>query len=225
MATRRVGPEQRLRLPCWAPKTYKPGKILRARKDFAMVDFAAARLNMVESQVRPADVTDVRLHDAMRTLPRESFLPPARAYLAYADIEVEYAPGRSLLKPRDVAKLLQSARPMPGERALAIAAPYAAAVLEQLGLTVTRLDEGDLNQVPAGPFDLIICEGAVGRAPATWTAALALRGRLVVIERDGPVGKACLYLRAEDGVGRREVFDATPPVMAGFAAQHGFALE
>jgi protein-L-isoaspartate(D-aspartate) O-methyltransferase len=45
-----------------------------------------------------------------------------------------------------------------------------------------------------------------------------------VVERDGPVGKACIYLRADDGVGRREVFDATPPVMAGFAAVHGFAL-
>jgi protein-L-isoaspartate(D-aspartate) O-methyltransferase len=190
-----------------------------------MADFAAARLNMVESQVRPADVTDVRLHDAMRGLPREDFLPPAKAYLAYADIEVEYAPGRSLLKPRDVAKLLQAVRPMPGERALAIAAPYAAAVLEHLGLTVARLDEGDLSQVSGGPFDIIVCEGAVGRAPAAWLGAIALRGRLAVVERDGPVGKACLYLRAEDGVGRREVFDATPPVMAGFAAEHGFAFE
>jgi protein-L-isoaspartate(D-aspartate) O-methyltransferase len=189
-----------------------------------MADFAAARLNMVESQVRPSDVTDVRIHDAMRALRREDFLPPGKAYLAYADIEVEYAAGRSVLKPRDMAKLLQAVRPMPGERALAIAAPYAAAVLEKLGLSVTRLDEGDLSQ-PAGTFDLIVCEGAVGRAPAAWTAALALRGRLGVVERDGPVGKACVYLRADDGVGRREVFDATPPVLAGFAAQHGFALE
>jgi protein-L-isoaspartate(D-aspartate) O-methyltransferase len=175
--------------------------------------------------VRPADVTDIRLHDAMRALARETFLPAAKAYLAYADIEVEYAPGRSVLKPRDVAKLLQAVRPMPGERALAIAAPYAAAVLESLGLTVTRLDEGDLSQAPLGAFDLIVCEGAVARAPGAWTAALALKGRLGVVERDGPVGKACVYLRAEDGVGRREVFDATPPVMAGFAAEHGFAFE
>ena len=191
-----------------------------------MADFAAARLNMVESQVRTQDVTDVRLHDAMRALPRERFMPEAKQHLAYADIEVEYAPGRWLLKPRDVAKLLQALRPMPSERALAIAAPYAAAVLEHLGLSVTRLDDGDLAQPPAGgPFNLILCEGAVGRAPAAWTAALALRGRLAVIERDGPVGKACIYLRAEDGVGRREVFDATPPVMAGFAVEHGFAFE
>jgi protein-L-isoaspartate(D-aspartate) O-methyltransferase len=190
-----------------------------------MADFAAARLNMVESQVRPADVTDIRLHDAMRALPRESFLPPGKAYLAYADMEAEYAPGRSLLKPRDVAKLLQAVRPMPGETALAIAAPYAAAMLERLGLTVTRLEEGDLSQLSGGAYDVIVCEGAVGRAPDAWTTALNLRGRLGVVERDGPVGKACVYVRAEDGVGRREVFDATPPVMAGFAAEHGFAFE
>jgi protein-L-isoaspartate(D-aspartate) O-methyltransferase len=190
-----------------------------------MADFAAARLNMVESQVRPADVTDVRLHDAMRALPRESFVPPAKAYLAYADIEVEYAPGRSLLKPRDVAKLMQAVRPMPGERALAVAAPYAAALLEHLGLSVTRLDDGDLLQPPAGSYDLIVCEGAVGRAPAAWTAVLSENGRLGVVERDGPVGKACVYVRASDGIGRREVFDATPPLLEGFAAEHGFAFE
>ena len=107
-----------------------------------MADLAAARLNMVESQVRPSDVTDIRLHDAMRELARESFLPPGKAYLAYADIEAEYAPGRSLLKPRDVAKLLQAVRPMPGERALAIAAPYAAAMLERLGLRMDVAADG-----------------------------------------------------------------------------------
>lgn len=188
-----------------------------------MADFAAARLNMVESQVRTQDVTDVRLHDAMRELPRERFVPVSKAYLAYADVEVEYAPGRFLLKPRDVAKLLQAARPMPGERALAIAAPYAAAVIETLDVAVTRLDD-DLKQPPAGEFDVIICEGAVARAPEAWLQALAMNGRLAVIERDGPVGKACLYVRAADGVGRRELFDATPHVLAGFEAQHGFAF-
>ena len=190
-----------------------------------MADLAAARLNMVESQVRTNDVTDVRIQDAMRELLRESFLPAARAYLAYADIEVEHAPGRFLLKPRDLGKLLQALRPLPGERALAIAAPYGAAVLERLGLAVSRLDGEDLASPPAGEFELIVCEGAVGRAPAAWLGALALRGRVGVIERDGPVGKACIYVRADDGVGRREVFDATPPVMAGFAAEHGFAFE
>jgi len=187
-----------------------------------MADLAAARENMVESQVRTADVTDIRIHDAMRELPREDFLPAAKSYLAYADIDVEHADGRWLLKPRDVAKLLQGLRPMPGERALAISAPYAGAVVAAMGLTVSTADAAD--PLPEGSFDLIVCEGAVARAPAAWLAALAPGGRLGVVERDGPVGKACVYVKAEDGVGRRELFDSTPPVLAGFEAQHGFAF-
>jgi len=188
-----------------------------------MADLAAARENMVESQVRTQDVTDVRIQDAMRVLPRERCTPAAKSYLAYADIEVEYAPGRWLLKPRDLAKLLQALRPMPDERALAIAAPYAAAVLELLGLEVTQAAD-PAAAPPPGEFDVIVCEGAVGRAPQAWLAALALDGRLGVVERDGPVGKAFLYVKGEDGIGRRELFDSTPPVLAGMEAQHGFAF-
>jgi protein-L-isoaspartate(D-aspartate) O-methyltransferase len=187
-----------------------------------MADFAAARLNMVESQVRTADVTDVRIHDAMRALPRERFVPEARAFQAYADLEVEYAPGRWLLKPRDVSKLIQALRPMPGERALAISAPYAAAVIRAVGLEVTEVEAG--GPLPEGTFDIVVCEGAVASAPESWRAALAMNGRLGVVERSGPVGKACLYVRAADGIGRRELFDGFPPVLAGFEQQLGFAF-
>jgi protein-L-isoaspartate(D-aspartate) O-methyltransferase len=189
-----------------------------------MADLAAARLNMVESQVRTQDVTDVRIQDAMRAIPRETFMPQGRGYLAYADLEVEHAPGRWLLKPRDVAKLLQALKPMPGDRCLAIAAPYAAAVAETMGLAVERLDGADLSAAAKGAYDLIVVEGAVGRTPAAWLAALAPGGRLGVVERDGPVGQAVLYLSAEDGVGRRVLFDAFPPLLAGFEPHHGFAL-
>jgi hypothetical protein len=89
-------------------------------------DFAAARLNMVESQIRTADVTDLPLQDALRVVPRETLVPAGKGYLAYADADVEYAPGRWLLRPRDVGKLLQHLRPREGDKALAIAAPYAA---------------------------------------------------------------------------------------------------
>ena len=46
-----------------------------------------------------------------------------------------------------------------------------------------------------------------------------------VVERDGPVGKAAVYVRAADGVGRREMFDSTPPVMPGLEVRHGFAFD
>jgi protein-L-isoaspartate(D-aspartate) O-methyltransferase len=196
-------------------------------------DFAAQRAIMVESQVRVNDVTDYAIQDAMRVVPREAALPPQKAYLAYADVEVEYAPGRWLLKPRDVSKLLQAVRPQAGERALAIAAPYAAAVLAQMGLAVTRLDDGDLAAAPdakptgplaAGPYDVIVCEGAVARVPPAWCAALALGGRLGAVERQGPVGRAVLYIRSERDVGRRDLFDCGPPLMAGFEPKPAFTF-
>ena len=136
-------------------------------------DFAAARLNMVESQIRTADVTDLPLQDALRVVAREAVVPASKAYLAYAETEIEYAPGRWLLRPRDVGKLLQSLKPKAGEKALAIAAPYAAAVLEAMGLSVERLDGDDLSGPLGSGYDVIICEGAVGAAPAAWVSSSA----------------------------------------------------
>lgn len=187
-------------------------------------DMTTARLNMVESQVRTQDVTDAAIHDAMRAVRREDLLPPGKAYAAYADAEAEYAPGRWLLKPRDVAKLLQALRPQPLERALAIAAPYAAALLEHMGLSVERHDGEDLKSLPGGEYDVIVCEGAVAQAPEAWVRALAPDGRLGVIERDGPVGKGVVYVRAGEGAGRRVLFDATAPVLPGFERERRFAF-
>ena len=186
----------------------------------------AARINMVDCQVRTQDVTDYAIIDAMRLVGREACVPKGKVHLAYADAEVEYAPGRWLLRPRDVGKLLQALRPRAGERALAIAAPYAAAVLETIGLSVTRLFDGDLLDLPPaeGGYDVIVCEGAVARAPASWPAALAVGGRLGVVERDGPVGHAMLYLRSPAAIGSRSLFDSTPPVLAGFEPVRAFAL-
>jgi len=185
--------------------------------------FAAEREIMVDSQVRPSDVTDLAIQDAMRAVPRESLVPAGEIWRAYADAEVEYAPGRWMLRPRDVAKLLQGLRPRAGEAALAIAAPYAALVLEAIGLTVTRLDGPDLGAV-SGQWPLIVCEGAVTHAPEAWLAALAPEGRLGVIERRGQVGRAMLYLRSTAGVGSRPLFDCAPPVLAGFEEELGFVF-
>lgn len=186
-----------------------------------MSEFAAARANMVDSQVRPSDVTDPRIHDVMRALPREDFVPADKRHLAYADTQVEYAPGRFLLKPRDAAKLLQALEPREGERALAIAAPYLAAVLEQMGLAVTRQDEGDLKAAEGGGYDLVVCESAVAKAPTSWLEALAPGGRLGVVERNG-VSRAMVYVHG--AAAGRPAFDAAQAFLDGFEPQHGFAF-
>jgi len=187
------------------------------------IDFAAQRATMVESQVRVADVTDYAIQDAMRLVPREAVLPPERAFLAYADVEAEYASGRWLLKPRDVGKLLQALRPRRGERALAISAPYAAAVMEVIGLQVAQVDAAD--PMPSGAFDVLISEGAVSETPAAWLAAIASpAGRLGVVVRDGPVARARLYVPADSGAAFRDLFDCAPPIMAGFEPKRAFAF-
>ena len=186
-------------------------------------EFTAAREIMVDSQVRTQDVTDLAIIDAMRAFPREWLTPAGKSWLAYADAEIEYAPGRWMLRPRDIAKLLQALAPKPTESALAIAAPYGAAILERVGLTVSRIDTGELT-APSGAWDIVVCEGAVTAAPESWKAALAPNGRLAVVERDGPVGHAMLYVRTGFTIGSRSLFDSTPPVLAGFEARRSFAL-
>ena len=207
------------------------------------MDYLSARTNMVESQVRTTDVTDVEIQDAMRVIPRERFVVPARAALAYSDRAAEYAPGRFLLPPRDVGKLLQAARPRQGERALAIAAPYAAAVMARIGCRVTALDSsealasvrpaleaegatvaaGEIDR-PQGEFDLVVSEGAVAALPDAWLEAVAPGGRLAVVLRRGAVGKATLFVRAGEVLSAREIFDSFPPLLPGFEPKAAFVF-
>lgn len=201
------------------------------------MDFISARINMVESQVRTNDVTGLELQHAMRQVPRERFCAPARAFAAYAEADVEIAPGRCLMKPRDIGKLLQAAAPRAGEKALAVAAPYAAAVMAAMGLDVVaqeadaraaavveqglaqagvKLAVQDFAQPAGEAFDLIVCEAAVTAEPQAWLNALKPGGRLAVVLRDGPVGKARLFLKGEHASSSRQLFDSTPPMLAGF---------
>ncbi|MFN3668147.1 MAG: protein-L-isoaspartate O-methyltransferase family protein [Brevundimonas sp.] len=209
------------------------------------MDFAAARKVMVDSQVRVNDVTDRGLQAALLAVPRERFLPAERAFSAYAEVEPEIAGGRRLMLARDLSKLLMALSARPGETALAVAAPYAAAVLAQLGLKVTAQESdpdvfevvgaalaeagvettvAPLNAPSPGGYDVIICEAAVPGRPESWLQALNVGGRLAVVERTGPVGKAVLYVKGEQGVSRRELFNAAPPVLAELAPEPVFAL-
>ena len=209
------------------------------------MDFAAARKVMVDSQVRVNDVTDRALQAALLAVPRERFLPAERAWSAYAEIEPEIAGGRRLMLARDLSKLLMALDARPGETALSLAAPYAAAVLARLGLDSTAqesdaavfdvvgevlAEEGvrtvtaPLNAPANDGYDVIVCEGAVPGRPEAWLKVLNVGGRMAVVERTGPVGKAVLYVRGEQGVSRRELFNAAPPMLAELSPIPTFAL-
>lgn len=216
------------------------------------MDFARARDIMVESQVRTADVTDPRLIGALRRLPRERFAPAAKRPLAYADMELEVAAGRTLMRPRDLAKLLQALAPREGDRALEIAGAtgFGAAVLASLCKDVVAHDpDSDLSftaraalescgltnaktvTTPAAegwrdeaPYDVILLNGSTEIVPDAWLAQLAPGGRLGVIVRQEAAGSARIYTRADDAVAYRTAFDAAPPLAPGLAKPATFAL-
>ena len=108
-----------------------------------MTDFAAARRNMVDGQVRTADVTDMRILAAMQEVPRERFLPPASAGIAYLDLDVAVSKDRRLLKPMVFAKLLQAADIAGTDLVLDVgcATGYSAAVIARLAGQVVALEE------------------------------------------------------------------------------------
>jgi protein-L-isoaspartate(D-aspartate) O-methyltransferase len=215
-------------------------------------DFAKARAAMVESQLRTSDVFNPTLIAAFRVVPREFFVPVAQRHLAYAEAEVECMPGRRLLAPRDLGKLLEALAPQPGEKALELAGGtgYGAAILGQCVKTVVTLDPSPevslaaraaLDQAgcanvtatctdaksgwPDGaPFDVMVLNGACEFVPQAWLDQLAEGGRLAVIVRQGVAGQARLYVKNGGQCAYRPIFDARPALAPGLERTKTFAF-
>lgn len=111
-----------------------------------MSGFATARQNMVDGQVRPSDVTDIRILDAMLAVPREAFVPENKQALAYLDLDLDVsesgAAKRYLIKPAVLAKMLQAAEIRESDRVLVVgcATGYAAALVARLASQVTATE-------------------------------------------------------------------------------------
>jgi protein-L-isoaspartate(D-aspartate) O-methyltransferase len=210
----------------------------------------SARFNMVETQIRPANVTDPRILAAMNAVAREKFVPRAAVALAYADVPVAVAQGRYLIDPRSLAKLIQLAGIEASDRVLDVgcATGYSSAVLARLAAEVIALEQdadlvraasellanvvGKVEVVQGGlvegvkgqaPFDVIFVNGAIEDVPETLLGQLAEGGRLVAVLKDGQ-SRAWLFLKENGRIGRRPDFDADVPVLAGFRKAMGFVF-
>jgi len=108
-------------------------------------NYSTARLNMVESQVRPNRVTDQRIIDAMADIPREVFVPKRLQAVAYIDEDIEIAPGRFIMEPMVLARMLQTADIGSDDVVLEIGCGtgYGTAVLSRLAGTVVSLESDE----------------------------------------------------------------------------------
>ena len=214
------------------------------------MDFAEARLNMVENQIRTNRVTDPAIIDAMGALPREAFLPKQLEGIAYVDEDIALGGGRHLMEPMVLARLLQAAEVRPGDVVLDVGCGpgYSAAVLARMGATVVALESdaglaakandaiGELGidavAVVEGPlaggwhqqapYDVILFDGAVGDVPAAICDQLADGGRIVAVIADSGVGVGTLITRVRGTLSRRPVFDAATPILSEFMPEPAF---
>jgi len=216
------------------------------------MDTVLQRKNMVESQVRPSDVTDRRIIRAMLEVPREAFLPERTRAVAYMDEAIGLPCGRSLLAPRVLAKLIQHLDLGDGDAVLEIGCGtgYATAVLARIAPTVVAVeadpalaDTARRTLAAAGvanatvhvadhaqgaaveaPYDAILINGAVPSVPAGILDQLKDGGRLVTVIAAGPVGRAVQWRRFGGTFDQRVLFDAAAAPLPGFERKAEFVF-
>jgi protein-L-isoaspartate(D-aspartate) O-methyltransferase len=217
-----------------------------------MSDFATRRVMMVDTQVRPSDVTKFPIIEAMLAVPREVFVPSARREAAYVGENLDIAPGRVVLEPRTLAKLLDALDVQPGELVLDLGCGlgYSTAVIARLADAVVAVEEDEslaaeaqrtlsaegvdnaavvVGPLAAGdarhaPFDVITIQGGVEVVPEALLAQLKEGGRIGAVFMEGALGTARIGYKIDGVVSWRQVFNAAAPVLPGFSAARGFVL-
>ena len=217
-----------------------------------MADYSKTRRMMVDTQIRPSDVTKFPIIDAMLNVPRERFVPDNMQDAAYLDGHISLAPARVVLEPRAFAKLLDALDIQPDEMVLDLGCGlgYSAAVIARMAEAVVAVEEtealaqeaervlGEIGVDNAavvtapltegaakhGPYDVIVVEGAVEELPAEMLDQLNEGGRIGCIFMQGALGEARIGHKKDGALSWRRAFNATAPVMPGFAKEAAFQL-
>ena len=215
------------------------------------IDYARARETMVEQQVRPWDVLDARVLDALATIPREAFVPDAVRALAYADTSLPLAHGERMMKPVVEGRMLQALLPAEGETVLEIGtgSGYVTACLARLARDVFSLERhadladsarGRLAEQGVGnatvetvdafgwdsqrQFDVICVTGAVSALPERFLQWLKPDGRMFAICGHSPAMEARLVRAGVNGGALESLFETDLPYLAGAAPRPHFTL-
>lgn len=217
-----------------------------------MSDFATRRVMMVDTQVRPSDVTKFPIIEAMLSVPREVFVPSSKREAAYVGENIEIGAGRVVLEARTLAKLLDALDIQPTELVLDLGCGlgYSTAVIARLADAVVAVEEDEALAAEAqrslsaegvdnaavvtgplvagdakhAPFDVITVQGGVEVVPAALLDQLREGGRIGAVFMEGALGVARVGYKIDGVVSWRQVFNAAAPVLPGFAAPRGFVL-
>ena len=217
-----------------------------------MIDFSTRRVMMVDTQVRPSDVTKFPIIDAMLQVPREVYVPRDKREAAYMGENVEIRAGRVVLDPRTLAKMLDALDILPSELVLDLGCGlgYSSAVIARLADAVIAVEEDEAMAAEAqetlsresvdnaavivgplaaggakhGPYDVITVQGGVEEIPAALLDQLKDGGRIGAVFMEGALGVARVGYKADGKVSWRFAFNAAAPVLPGFAATRGFVL-
>lgn len=217
-----------------------------------MTDYAARRTMMVDTQIRPSDVTKFPIINAMLSVPREDFVPTHLREAAYVGENVDLGRGRVILEPRTLAKMMDALDIREDELVLDIgsALGYSAAVMAHLAEAVVAVEEnpefateaqsllsdagadnvvmheGALTQGAAehGPYDVIVVQGAVEHLPEGLADQLKDGGRIACLFAEGALGVVRIGYKIDGEINWRFSFNAGAPVLPGFERHAAFVL-
>ena len=215
------------------------------------MNFDQARFAMIEQQVRPWDVLDPRVLEALMTVHREDFVEPAHRQLAFADLPLPLAHGEVMMKPVVEGRLLQALSLEAGDEVLEIGtgSGFVTACLARLarevvsidvhgdfietarerlnhdGISNVRLETADaMHWQPGRQFDAIAVTAAVASIPDAFTQWLKPGGRLFVIRGYSPVQEAVRVTRRDDSLHVESLFETDVPYLHGAEPVPHFTL-
>ncbi|MDR6899801.1 protein-L-isoaspartate O-methyltransferase [Rhizobium miluonense] len=216
------------------------------------MDFEAARVKMVENQIRTTDVTSHSVLNAFFAVPRENFVPERSKLLAYVDCDIEVAPGRFLMEASPLAKLLQLGAITKDDKVLDVGCGtgYVSAVLSLLAGKVIALESneelvaqakanlaalgydnvtvvgGDLEKGHAAdaPYDVIFLNGSIEQLPQGLLDQLGEDGRLITVIGYGHAARATVFMRERGAFSENVFFNASIKPLPGFAKAKEFVF-
>ncbi len=217
-----------------------------------MTDFAMRRTIMVDTQVRPSDVTKFPIIDAMLSVAREDFVPTGQREAAYMGGNLPLGGPRVMLEPRTLAKMLDALDINNDELVLDVGSVfgYSSAIIAHMAEAVVAVEENEemsaesqealssagidnviLHNGPLadgaaqhGPYDVILIQGGVEALPAALTEQLKEGGRVACLFMKGALGEVRIGYKLDGKMNWRMSFNAGAPVLNGFANTNAFQL-